>query len=514
MTTVPRVGLVGFQHEANAFAAPVGRSRVSDWRATPGGLDAVWEAGPATQHLRSMRPVETVDLPVFDLGACGTLDGEVFRELLAATRTAVTAALPLDAVIVVGHGAGRASDDLDPDGTFLTMLRHVVGEVPVVAVLDFHANVSPAMCAAVDVVVGYRTNPHVDIVDRLREAADHVDRLLDTPGTVRASCHLPLLLSQIAQLTTDGEPLGVVIAEAEALCVPPVRNISVFGGFSLGDVPDAGVSVCVTADAGRDDEAARLATDLATRIWDLRHHFRMRAPAIDEVLDEVAAAAAGRRPPAIVADTADNPGGGAPGNSTALLSALHDAGLTGVVAGLQCDPAVVDAAWHAGVGARLAVTFNRGSTDPLAAPWTVDATVLGVRDGDIRPTRGVYAGAVRHPGRTCTLGLGSTPPGMIVGVSEHPVQCADDDTLRHVGIDPSTARVVVVKSRGHFRAGFDHLFGVEQVVEVDAGGVTTSDLARLDWRHLPRPMFPLDPVDDDWRPDVQIHHGTTPGVGA
>jgi microcystin degradation protein MlrC len=83
-------------------------------------------------------------------------------------------------------------------------------------------------------------------------------------------------------------------------------------------------------------------------------------------------------------------------------------------------------------------------------------------------------------------------------VSSRALQCADDDTLRHCGLDPATANVVVVKSRGHFRAGFDHLFTDDRIVEVGAPGVATPELHTLPWRHLPRPVFPLDEVE--WQP--------------
>ena len=88
------------------------------------------------------------------------------------------------------------------------------------------------------------------------------------------------------------------------------------------------------------------------------------------------------------------------------------------------------------------------------------------------PTRGGYAGSLRHPGRSCALRIGGVG-GIEVGVSSHAVQCADDDTLRFVGLQPEKARVVVVKSRGHFRAGFDHLFADDQIIEVGAPGVAT-----------------------------------------
>ena len=90
-----------------------------------------------------------------------------------------------------------------------------------------------------------------------------------------------------------------------------------------------------------------------------------------------------------------------------------------------------------------------------------------------------------------------------MGVSSYKVQCADDDTLRFVGLQPELARVVVVKSRGHFRAGFDHLFADDQIIEVGAPGVATVALDTIDWQHLPRPVWPLDEIDD-WQPIVRL----------
>jgi microcystin degradation protein MlrC len=496
MSRPPRVGVIGYMHEVNALADPVTLGDGLMSAETPGGV---------ISHLRRLRPVEIVELPVWEFGASGPLLDDEFRTMLDGTLNALRAAGPLDAVAMLGHGAGRtvsatADDDLDPDATFLRAVRSVVGDVPLVAVFDFHANLSPAMCELCDVVVGYRTNPHVDIVDRLHEAADHIHRLLDRPGTVRAWCRLPMVLPQIAQLTTAHEPLGEVVALGETMLAAPIRNVSIFGGFSLSDVPHCGVSVCVTADAGHDALAAEVALTLATAAWDRRARYRLHCVPLADAVTEAVRAAAGGHAPVILADTADNPGGGAPGNTTFVLDALRRAGVSDVVMGLQCDAAVVAAAWTAGAGARVCVEFNAGSTRPLATPLVAEATVLALTEGVLVPTRGVYAGANRYPGRCCALDLG----GIRIGVSSRKVQCADDDTLRHVGLHPAGAKVVVVKSRGHFRAGFDHLFEPHQIIEVGAPGVATSDLATVAWQHLPRPVFPLDPVVE-WSPEVQLH---------
>ncbi len=513
-----RVGVTGFAHEVNGFADVVTRDRGIDISQRHGGLASSWEAGPLIARLHEVfdadadAGAEIVELPVWGFGASGPLDGDDFRTILAEVLSALAAAMadgPLDAVVVLGHGAGRTTDDTDPDGTLLGALRAAVGDqVAIVVVLDFHANVSARMCDVVDAVVGYRTNPHVDIADRLVEAADHVHRLVGGGAASIVHHRLAMVLPQIAQLTATGEPLGEVMAMAEERCVAPVRNVSVFGGFSLADVPDSGTSVCVTVDAGHEDVGEELVRTLTRALWARVDRYRLHATPLDDAVAEASLAARGVRPPVLLADVADNPGGGAPANSTFVLKALVEAGVDGVVLGLQCDPGVVEMAWRAGEGAEVQVTFNAGSDRPLAVPFTTTALVLRLCDEPLQPTRGVYAGSTRHPGRCCSLRVG----GVEVGVSSFPVQCADDDTLRHVGLDPSTARVVVVKSRGHFRAGFDHLFAPAQIVEVGAPGVSTPELHTLPWVHLPRPVFPLDEIDiaaaEEIEPTVYRHRTT------
>ncbi|MGA0892976.1 MAG: M81 family metallopeptidase [Ilumatobacteraceae bacterium] len=494
-----RVAIVGFLHEANSLADTVRLDRAVDHSRSAGGLAEALDAAGAVGRLRELcgAAAEIVCLPVWDFGAAGLIEAADFDHVLADAITALRAALPVDAVLVSGHGAGRTTADLDPDATFLAAVRHAVGdEVPVVVVLDFHANVSAAMCAEVDAIVGYRTNPHVDIDERLREAADHVhrmavDRRAGHPGgTAVVRCAVPMVLPQIAQLTTRGETLHEVMALAEEAIVPPVRNVSVFGGFSLADVPDCGLTVVVTADDAAAALAVSTAEQIAAAAWDRRDRYRLSVVTLDDAVARAGAAARGDTPPVILADTSDNPGGGAPGNATFILAALHDAGVRGAVMGLHCDPMVVDAAWTAGVGARIEARFNEGSDRPLAPQFTATAEVVALSDGEFVPRRGVYAGTARRPGRCCALDI----DGILVAVSERPVQAADDDTLCHAGVDPSQARVVVVKSRGHFRAGFDHLFTDAQVIEVGAPGVATNDLSAVDWQHLRRPVFPIDSV--------------------
>ena len=235
-----------------------------------------------------------VELPTWEFGATGPLDGTDFRTIVAETVDALAAALPLDGLVVLGHGAGRTSDDLDPDGTYLEALRAAVGpQVPIGVVLDFHANLSDRMCAAADVLVAYRTNPHVDIAERLAETASTVLRMARGGRGVAVWCRLPMVLPQIAQLTTPGEPMGDLRVRAEQLACGTVWTVSVLGGFSLGDSPDAGTAVYAVADTA--EAASAAVVDVASMAWELRDRYRIHATSLADSVAIAADAAAGRR---------------------------------------------------------------------------------------------------------------------------------------------------------------------------------------------------------------------------
>jgi microcystin degradation protein MlrC len=193
--------------------------------------------------------------------------------------------------------------------------------------------------------------------------------------------------------------------------------------------------------------------------------------------------------PLAFADVADNPGGGGRGNTMWILEAFQQAGVEGAVFGVIHDPALALEAHEKGIGARFEARFNRSAEqDPFARPFAAEAEVIALSDGRIIGRRGIFAGTAMQLGRGARLRLG----GIEVVVIEGRTQCADPAFLEHFGIDIAKARCVVVKSRGHFRSGFDEFFDHARIVEVDAPGLTSPILTRFDWTKLPRPVLPLD----------------------
>lgn len=501
MSGGPRIALCGFQIECNRFAPPAG---IEQFR--PGWLEgAALLADARAETHRTLGEVNgfaaTMDAagpwrPVPLLFARAQPDGPVTAAAWAEIRERLFAALdaagPLDGVFCVLHGAALAEDEDDPEGVLLRGIRRRIGMAPLVVTCDLHANVSHSLAAVPDAFVGYRTNPHVDMRARGAEAAGLMRRILSGERFHVALCRLPLVPPSVSLLTASGPYADAIAAgQARAAQDPTIANVSVMGGFVFSDSPHGGLSVVVT---GRDAERAEAAaTDLAARIWAMRRRFAARLTPIAEAVSRAAAT----RQTLILADVADNPGGGGRGDTTALLGALHAAGIGQVVAGLFHDPALAEEAHALGPGARFLARLNRGHApeDPLAPPFAAEAEVLAVADGEVTGRRGIYAGVAVDLGRRAALRLG----GISLVVCSARIQCADPAFLEHLGLDPGAARVVVLKSRGHFRAGFDEVAPPERIIEVDAPGLTSPVLSRFAFRRLPRPIYPLD-EDAAWSP--------------
>ncbi len=504
----PRIALLGFSIECNRFA-PIATEADFQTRTLIGGAEMLAEArSPAPRMLGEMPGfVAAMDAsadwePLPGLLAMAEPNGPVeqpfFDRLMQHWEADLIAAGRIDAVYAVLHGAGLTTGDHDPEGTLLRMIRRIAGpSIPVVATFDLHANVSETDVAMVDAFIGYRTNPHLDMRERGMEAASMVRRLLTGQKTYLAHLRLPIVPPTVTQLTgsdAPNRPYGELIdLGQDRMHQPPyagrVLNVSVMGGFAFADTPFNGLTVVVTAT----DQAAAdgLAREIAQAGWARRNRFR---PSLTSLEDAVRLAAT-TTTPLIFADVADNPGGGGRGNTMAILQAFHAAGVTGALVGVIHDPSLAQEAFDLGRGATVQARFNRDGGDDFSKPFTAPAKVVAVRDQPIRGRRGIYANNTLAIGPSAAIAIG----GITVVVLSNRYQCADPMFLEAFGLDIAAARVVVVKSRGHFRGGFDEFFRHDQVIEVDAPGLTSPILSRFPWRHMPRPVLPIDD-HAEWNP--------------
>jgi microcystin degradation protein MlrC len=497
-----RIGIGGFMLESNGhspiaaraeFEANVlleGAAMLDDLRTreprSPVCLQGFYEA------MNARGDWEPVPLLVTSAGASGPVDQDFFDYVMARTEALLKEAGKLDAVFFSQHGAATATRDVDPDGRMFAMVREMVGpDVPILATLDLHANVSQLMVDTTDVLVGYRCNPHTDMAERGAEAADILHRVFGGMKTHAAFVKLPLIPPSTSQNTKSG-PYADLIAYGQSKMAPGMVNVSVLSGFSLGDTPKNGMSVIVTAE--RAEQARAVARDVAQHAWTMRQRFVARLTPLDKAIELAAARSRDPSlPPLIFADVADNPGGGGRGNTTFILEAFHKAGITGAALGPFYDPALARDAVERGIGATFEARFNRDETQEFSRPYAAKARVLAVSDGRCVARRGIQAGRTLDLGPSAALAVG----GITVIVVSIRHQGHDPVFFELFGIDLRGLRCLVVKSRGHFRAAFDDIFSDDRIVEVDVPGLTTPMLHRHPFRQAPRPIFPLDP-DMEW----------------
>ena len=495
-----RIALLGFSIECNRFA-PVATE--ADFRGR------TWIEGPAMlADARSPAPRMLAELPSFvaDMDANGPwepmpimlamaepngpVDHELFHRMMQEWDAGLRAAGPVHGVYVVLHGAGLTTEEDDPEGALLEMVRGYVGPaVPVVASLDLHANISDRDVSLLDGFVGYRTNPHLDMRERGAECAVLLRRLLAGTKTHLTRVRLPITAPTVTMLTAPeapNRPYGEMIdlgqrRMTEAPYAGRVLNVSVMGGFAYADVPFAGLTVVVTATDA--DASHALAQEIAEAGWARRDAFRATLTPLDEAVGLALATAKGG-PALAFADVADNPGGGGRGNTLDILRAFVDARVQDAVIGLIWDPALAADAHAAGIGATITAVFGRNAE----AQWSTPARVLALHDAPVRGRRGIFAGNTIPLGPMALLDVA----GIRVAVASRRVQNADPAFLEALGVDLAQVRCLVVKSRGHFRGGFDEYVRGEQIVEVDCPGLTSPMLHRFTWTKLPRPVIPLD----------------------
>ena len=504
----PRIALLGFSIECNKFAPPAVEADFSA-RAYAAGDELLAETRAAHPRISQEMPAfvaamdrtgawTPVPLRLAQAQPNGPVMHEFFERLMVEWRRGLEAAKPLDGVYVCAHGAGLTTEDDDPDGALLAMVREIVGPtVPIVATFDLHANVSKRMVDSIDVFIGYRTNPHLDMRERGEEAALAMRELLRGLKPGHAFIRLPIVPPTVTLLTAAG-PYAEMIALGQHRMTPEILNVSVMGGFAYGDTAKNGIAVIVTA--RRDTPAAHaLARDIAALGWANRDRFHAKLTSLeDAVALAVAAGKDSAKPALCLADVADNPGGGGRGNTIYLLQALLEAGAEDVLLGIFNDAPLAEEAHALGCGAKFLARLNRAEGNRFSKPLAREAEVLALSDGECVGRRGIAAGRKVSLGKSAALRIG----GVIMIVISNRQQCADPIFFEMFGLDIAKARTVVVKSRGHFRGGFDEFFTNEQIVEVDCPGLTSPMLNRFEWTRLPRPVVPLD-EDVRWTPPAQ-----------
>lgn len=431
--------------------------------------------------------VELVPIVRAWASAGGTISAKTIELLTQRLVDGLRDALPLDAVFLSLHGAASSELDDDVEGCVLEAVRKVVGDdIPIVCPLDHHANVTQRMVRHANVLVAHETQPH-DPPATGRKAARIMFEMLR--GVVRPTMgwrKIPMITPQDQFLTSHG-PMKEWFDLARAMeRRPAVLDVSPCPMQPWLDAAEGGWSVIVHTD--NDPRLAQsLADEMAAKAWELRERFWVSERVAPSVA--VRQAIEADRGLVILSDTGDSVYGGAPGDNTVILRELlnqqpNDIALVPVI-----DPEVINAAMDAGVGSTINVELGGKVDCVFSQPVPITARVAATSNG---VTVNLADRGICDLRRTVLLEAGSV---RIVVLDHRSFAINHPILYTHLGVDVSTAKMVVVKTASNFQ--FFKPWSTT-IVRVDSPGMTQSDLTAFDWKRLPRPIYPLD-VLEHWQ---------------
>ncbi|MCW3475795.1 M81 family metallopeptidase [Limobrevibacterium gyesilva] len=494
-----RIAVGGFMHESHSFAPRP--TRYVDF-VQPGGFpkltagaglfDAVRGTSVPLAGAITAGAAAGADLVPLAWGfanPAGPVQDEAFERISALICAELSKALdagPLDGVYLDLHGAAVADSFPDMEGELLRRVRAIVGAIPLTISLDPHCNLTRRMVDLVDVLVPFRTYPHVDMTAAGSQAmALLIERIRRGTPLARAFRQVNFFLPLTTQCTLV-EPMLPVMEERAALAARSgVAELAFCFGFPYADFADCGAALAVYADT---QDKADAAADAFLAFIDAREAtFRLNVvPAAQAVAEAIRIAATAAKP-VVIADTQDNPGGGGHGDTTGLLAELVRQGAKGAVMALINDDESAAACHRAGEGARIALMLG-GKSD--GAPLQVTATVLKLTDGKFVGTGPMAKG---NPADLGPSALIEVAPDIRVIVVTRKMQALDQALVRHVGIEPGACKILVLKSSVHFRADFQPIS--EAVIVAEAPGPVVADPAGLPFKNL-RKGLRLRPMDN------------------
>lgn len=484
--------------ETNSFSPiPTGISVFEEAMLVRGGEHGERPSLFALPLVRWREQAKALGWTVFEgLAAFATPAGDTICATYESLRDEILAdldrAMPVDAVLLNLHGAMIAHGYPDAEGDLLARVRERVGpDTLIAAELDLHCHLTELKVASADILVIYKEYPHVDVAERAQEVFDLAARTLAGEVAPVMRMHDCAMLGIYP---TTREPMSAIVARMHSLeHEPGILSVSLAHGFPWGDTPEVGTRVLVVAD-GDAGLAERTAREIGEQVWSSRFALTPPFMTIDEAIDRVLEHAPSGRP-FVLADTADNPGIGAAGDSTFLLRRLIERGVGGVAVSPLWDPVATALAHDAGVGAsfdlRLGGKMGPGSGDPLDLRVTVKALA--------RKAWQPFGGTQAPLGDMAWLRVAGSgdDDALDVVVNDYRIQSFDPECFRAVGLDPVRPRALVVKSTQHFHAGFSPI--AREILYVSAPGAGSMDMASLHHHRVTRALWPkvADPADPE-----------------
>ncbi len=384
---------------------------------------------------------------------------EVYETMRDDILVDLSAAMPVDVVLLSMHGAMIAQGYDDCEGDMLARVRDIVGpDAKVGLELDPHCHLTELMMENATAIICYKEYPHIDVVERAEElfsiCADAAAGKTD-PVMRDYDCRM------MAMYHTPFEPVRSYVDRMSAMeGKDGILSVSLVHGFPWGDNPRCGTRTLVITDSDPDLAAAR-AQELGQELWQMRDGLR-KFPSMEEGLSRAIASSGA---PIVLADFADNAGGGAPSDSTFVLKAALERGLKDIAFGTFWDPVLVGMCIDAGVGAAMAARIG-GKIGPMSGD-PVDLTVT---------VRGIVRDAVQHLG-AAAMNMGDCvwleAVGIHIVVNTRRTQTFHPEVFENLGMDLGAMKYIVVKSSQHFYDGFAPI--ADEVIHLATPGAITPD---------------------------------------
>jgi microcystin degradation protein MlrC len=499
-----RIVMAMMKHETNTFSpVPTPWSRFQEWGAYFG--DEVITAYEQTNmtlaaYLKIARRegAEIVTPIAAEAMPSGPVAAAAYELMSNAILDAVKAGC--DAIMLDLHGAMVAETTDDGEGTLLARIREIAPDTPICVTCDLHCNLTQAMIDNCDALIGYKTYPHTDMF----EVGTTVAEIL--MAKIKGNCNpllswgnVPLLSQTLRQGTVD-EPLKSLIAMTEtAEADGEVLAATVFGGFALADIHDAGIS-CVTITDNDPAQGAAVVERLKAQMWARRDdHLYQHEPLEEAVarakeIGENITGTGEADGPVLLLDHADNCGSGANQDVMTVIGEVMRQDLQDVAVFGVWDPAAVKQMQAAGIGATVTLALGGNidmpSIERTGEPLTVTGKVRVLSDGNWIVRGPMYHGLKVSMGDTAVLDTGKME--IVITCNNH--EPWDQGVFKSVGIDPARKRFVLLKSRIHYRAGFAPI--ARDTITCDGVGVTTSDNSLLQYNKVRRPIYPLDQINE------------------
>lgn len=488
-----RIGIAFFYHESHSFS-PM-KTEIEQFRNEgyfvgeeiyAAYMGTKTEVGGFLDVLKQERDVEILPLLCAAAVPSGVVTTEAYSIIEKQMLQSIREAGPLDGLLLALHGAMVVEHLLDPEEHLLGEIRGLIGpNVPIATTLDMHANLSGKMIDYTPLHFGFKTYPHIDMYEQGMNAAIALLKQLKEKVTYYASFEkLPMMPPSINMRTAEGPMHKMIEWAKQAEEEEGIHHVSVFGGFPYSDIPMVGASVLVVSlDPKKGKETAQ---KMASLFWSVREEFIMDLPGVREGLD--LAITIEDNKPIVLADISDNPLSCGSGDTTELLREMVKMNIPDTLFGGLYDPESIEACRKKGAGNKVMLSLGGKVSPEFGESVQVEAMVVALSDGVF-----YNSGPFNQHLRVDLKGAAHIRVGkMDILLIGRPMSANDPEMFRHIGLEPSTKRILGLKAKNHFRAAFEPIVG--RIIYIDAPGVASNRLTTFTYRHITKPIWPLDDI--------------------